>query len=339
MAIRMKDVAQDLGLSVITISKVLRNHSDISSATRERVLRRMKELNYRPNLAARALVTGKSYLMGLVVPDLVHPFFSQLAKGVSKVLRKKGYGLIMSSSEEDPDLERQELEQLMGRGLDVYLIASAQSLVDSFQKIEEHGRPYILIDRKFTGLDAHFVGTDDRAIGRMATEHLIENRCRRIAFIGGRDTSPVVDRMQGYREVLAEKGLRVPDAYVRRLAHGDDSADETGYEAMRVLLSADEPPDGVFCYNDPSAMGAMRAILEAGFEIPGDIAIVGCGNLNYAPLLRVPLSSVDQQSELMGERAAKLALALTENKAGMRKAKSILMQPALIARESSIRNT
>lgn len=338
MATRMKDVAQDLGLSVITISKVLRNHSDISPATRERVLRRMKELNYRPNLAARSLVTGKSYLMGLVVPDLVHPFFSQLAKGVSKVLRKKGYGLIMSSSEEDPDLERQELEQLMGRGLDVYLIASAQSVVDSFQKIEEHDRPYILIDRKFTGLHAYFVGTDDRAIGRMATGHLIENRCRRIAFIGGRDTSPVVDRMQGYREVLAEKGLCVPDAYVRRLVHGDDSADETGYEAMRALLSADEPPDGVFCYNDPSAMGAMRAILEAGLQIPGDIAIVGCGNLNYAPLLRVPLSSVDQQSELMGERAAKLALALAENKAGMRKARSILMQPTLIARESSIRN-
>ncbi len=337
MAIRMKDVAQDLGLSVITISKVLRNHSDISPATRERVLKRMKELNYRPNLAARALVTGRSYLIGLVVPDLMHSFFSQLAKGVTRVLRKKGYNLIMSSSEEDPDLEKQEVEQMLGRGLDVFLIASAQLSVDSFRRIEEHNKPYILIDRKFSGLAANFVGTDDRAIGRMATEHLAENGCRRIAFIGGRNTSPAIERMQGYHDVLAERGLWVSDDYVRRLERGDDSADLNGYEAMKTLLRLDNSPDGVFCYNDPSAMGAMKAILEAGLQIPRDIAIIGCGNVNYAPLLRVPLSSVDQQSELMGERAAKLALSLTENKPGARRPKTILMEPSLVVRESSMR--
>src|SRR5450432_3073341 len=104
MASRMKDIARDLSVSVITVSKVLRNHPDISEATRDRVLQRMKELNYRPNLAARSLVTGKSYSVGLIVPDLVHPFFAELAKGISRVLRERGYGLMISSSEENAGL-------------------------------------------------------------------------------------------------------------------------------------------------------------------------------------------------------------------------------------------
>ncbi len=99
MAVRMKDIAQDLGVSMVTVSKVLRNHPDIGEETRERVLRRMEELNYRPNLAARALVTGKTHLMGLVVPDLVHSFFSQIANAISKVIRKQGYSLVISSSQ------------------------------------------------------------------------------------------------------------------------------------------------------------------------------------------------------------------------------------------------
>jgi LacI family transcriptional regulator len=102
MAVRMKDIAHELGVSIVTISKVLRNHSDISEETRQRVLKRMKELNYRPNLAARALVTGRSFTVGLVVPDLVHPFFADVATGITRVLRKKGYSLVISSSEEDP---------------------------------------------------------------------------------------------------------------------------------------------------------------------------------------------------------------------------------------------
>ena len=107
--VRMKDIARDVGVSVVTVSKVLRNHSDISSETRDRVLKWMKELNYRPNLAARTLVTGRTYTIGLVVPDLVHPFFAEVAKGISQVLRKKGYSLLISSSEEDPELERSEI--------------------------------------------------------------------------------------------------------------------------------------------------------------------------------------------------------------------------------------
>src|SRR5215471_20381863 len=112
MPVRMKDIARDLGVSVVTVSKVLRNHSDIGEETRARVLQRMKELNYRPNLAARALVTGRTHAIGLIVPDLVHPFFGQVAKALSGILRSKGYSLVLSSSDDDSELEQQEIEQL-----------------------------------------------------------------------------------------------------------------------------------------------------------------------------------------------------------------------------------
>src|SRR5689334_17634778 len=132
MPVRMKDIAKDLDLSIVTISKVLRDHPDISEETRERVLKRMKEVNYRPNLAARALVTGRTYSIGLVVPDLIHPFFGEVAKGMSGVLRKKGYNLVISSSEEEPELERQEVDQLLARRVDALIIASTQTSAEMF---------------------------------------------------------------------------------------------------------------------------------------------------------------------------------------------------------------
>ncbi len=338
MPVRMKDVAQDLGLSVVTISKVLRNHQDISSETRERVLKRIKELGYRPNWAARSLVTGKSYLVGLVVPDLLHPFFAEVAKGASRELRKRGYSLVLSSSEEDPELEKQEIEQLLGRGLDAFIIASAQTGVETFKQIEEQAKPYVLVDRKIDRLVAPFVGIDDHEVGRMATEHLCAIGCRRIAYIGAQVTSPALGRLDGYREALSKAGRRINESYIMRRAHGDDSSDVSGYEAMNLLLDLDPPPDGVFCYNDPMAMGAMKAIVERGNHIPDDIAIIGCGNVLYSSLLRVPLTSIDQQSQTVGERAAKLALAILAGKHA-NKPKTILMKPKLIVRESTRRGT
>src|SRR5436305_12221259 len=160
MPARMKDIAQDLNVSVVTVSKVLRDHPDIGAETRERVLKRMKELNYRPNLAARALVTGRTHAIGLIVPDLVHPFFGQVAKALSSAIRTKGYSLMLSSSDDDPALEEQEIEQMLSRRVDVLVVASAQRTPDVFRRIEEQNTPYILIDRRFDGLQAHFVGID-----------------------------------------------------------------------------------------------------------------------------------------------------------------------------------
>ena len=337
MAIRLKDIANELGLSVVTVSKVLRDHPDIGAETRKRVLRRMRELNYQPNLAARSLVTGRTWTLGLVVPDLLHPFFADIAKVISSETRNHGYSLFISSSDEDPDLEMQEIKHLLARRVDVILVASAQRSVDCFRMIEEQNMPYILIDRRFQGLDANFVGVDDEAVGALATSHLIEQGCHRVAHIRGPEVSTALGRLMGYKQALASHGLKpLPGHIVSLGASGDHRGEKGGYEAAKKLLSAKPRPDGIFCFNDPSALGAMRAILDAGLRIPRDMAVIGCGNFSYSDFLRIPLSSVDQGSELIGKFAGDLAVALANRKSKV-KSKAKLVTPRVVVRASSQR--
>jgi LacI family transcriptional regulator len=330
----MKDLAAELGVSVVTISKVLRNHSDISQETKDRVLKRMRELNYRPNLAARALVTGRTSAIGFVVPDLVHPFFAEVAKGLSKVFRARGYSLLIASSEEEPDLEKQEIDQMLARQVDALVIASTQWSAESFARIEEHGTPYVLIDRSFKDHAANFVGIDDVKAGLLATGHLIATGRRRIAHLRGPLHSTGAGRLEGYRQALAAHAIEVPESYVIAGRYADANAGQVGYEGMQQLLACNPRPDAVFCYNDPSAMGALRAILEAGLRIPEDIAVASCGNVHYADFLRVPLTSVDQNSFEIGTRAASLALELVDAKSAP-PPRTELVEPRLVVRASS----
>jgi len=332
----MKDIARELGVSVVTVSKVIRNHADIGEETRQRVLKRVKELNYQPNPAARALVTGKTYTAGLIVPDLVHPFFAEVATGLSNALRRKSYSLLISSSQGDPELERQEIKRLLNRRLDALVIASTQWTVESFRRIEEQKVPYILIDRAFLGMPANFVGVDDVKVGRIATEHLIDVGCRRIAHVRGAAVSTAIGRLEGYNQALSKHQMTSYQGYVVTGRSADADSWSSGYEAMKKLLTLNPPPDGVFCYNDPIAIGGIDAILEAGLRVPQDIAVVGCGNLHFDKSLRVPLSSVDQQSVAIGERAGKLVLSVIEAKTPPQP-KSIMLEPNLIARESTRR--
>jgi LacI family transcriptional regulator len=333
----MKDIARDLGVSVITISKVLRNHPDVGDETRERVLARVKELDYRPNLAARSLVTGRTYLVGLVVPDLLHPFFAEIAKSLSETLRGSGYYLIVSSSEEDPDIEEQEINQLLARRLDTLIIASCRSTVDLFFRIENQKTPYVLIDRSLPGLTANFIGVDDEAVGRIATRHLIEIGCKRIAHIRGPETSTGIRRVDGYKQALAEAGQRVVDDYIITEFKGDIETKQRGAEAMRQLLSLKPRPDGLFCFNDPLAMGAINYAVDHGVRIPEDIAVIGCGNLHYDDSLRVPLSSIDQHSRRIGEEAARIALGILNSKIPP-KPQTVVLQPELVVRRSTERH-
>jgi LacI family transcriptional regulator len=338
MSVTMKDIAQELGISIGTVSKVLRDHPDISPETRERVRKRMRELNYRPNLAARALVTGRTHTIGLVVPDLVHPFFGEVAGGLSKLLRKKGYSLIITSSDEDFAMENRAIDQLLARRVDALILASSQRDPGFLHHIEKLKTPLVLIDRRPEGGKVNFVGISDEEIGRIATEHLIEMGCRRIAHIGGPAISTAVGRLRGYRQALERHGLPVDPAYIISRDHADEASDTTGYEAMMELLGKKRAPDGVFCYNDPTAMGAMLAAIEKGIHIPRQLAMIGSGNVRYAKFLRVPLSTIDQQSAEIGERAATLALKLIESKT-QPKPSTILLTPRLVVRESSSRRS
>ena len=338
MPIRLKDIAVDLGLSVVTISKVLRNHPDIAEETRERVLKRVKELDYQPNITARSLVTGRSYLIGLIVPSLIHPFFAELAKALSAAIRKQGYSTIISSSEEDPELEAREIQQLTGRRLDALVVASAGTDIQPFLRLERHGVPYVLIDRELPGLSANFVGINDEAAGRMATEHLIDQRCKNIAHIRGHDNSTGAQRFEGYKRAIQLRGIPYSESLVVPGSQVDVNSEMMGAEAMRLLLKRRPAPDGVFAYNDPLAIGAVAEILESGLRIPEDIAVIGCGNLHYDAALRIPLSSVDQKSETIGQRTAEILLGILESKIRPQP-RSIILEPSLVLRASSMKNS
>jgi LacI family transcriptional regulator len=334
LAIRLKDIAQDLGISTVTVSKVLRGNKDISDKTRARVLKRMRELNYKPNMLARGLASGRTYTVGLVVPDLVHPFFAEFAKSLAGTLRGAQMALLLASAEENPELEQQEIRTLLGRNVDVLLIASCQPQLKSFYELGDERTPFLLVDRNFPYLAAHFVGSDDYEIGRIATEHLISIGRRRIAHIGGRAMSPSVERLRGYRDTLRRHQLDSPEESIVTRELVEESGDDAGYQAMQELLKLRHRPDAVFCYNDLTAIGAMEAVRAAGLTVPGDIAFVGTGNLRYARYLRVPLTSVDQQPEVLGTRAGELALEV------MAKpdlpSKAVLLSPRLVIRQSSV---
>jgi LacI family transcriptional regulator len=334
MAVRLKDIARDLGVSVITVSKVLRNHPDIGEETKARVLQRVRELNYKPNPVARALVTGRTLSIGLVVPDLVHPFFAEIAKGLSGVLHDSGYGLLIASSEENVEREIHIIEGMLARRVDALLLASARPATECAPLGPDKKTPCILIDRRFPGDPTHFVGIDDARAGALATAHLIEAGCLRIAHIRGPQVSTALGRLQGYREALSHAGLTMPASYVVTEATGDEKGDVSGYEAMKQLLAIQPRPDGVFCYNDPAAMGAMQAILEAGLRVPQDIAVIGCGNVVYAPFLRVPLSSIDQKSASIGHQAGEMALSLVSTKTPPAP-QTVLLEPELVVRSST----
>jgi LacI family transcriptional regulator, galactose operon repressor len=334
MAVTMLDIARDLKVSVVTVSKALRNQGRISAATRKRVLRRAKDLHYQMNWVARSLVTRRTYTIGLLLPEFTHPFFAEIARAVAQTVRPHGYHVIISYFEEDPELEVSEADSLLARQVDGLIIASAQPArcLDLFERIQSRNVPYVLIDRPIAGLRASFVGVDNRAIGRLATEHLIDQGCSRIGHLRGPEIGIAAERYEGYRRALVKHGLRVHASYVVAAGRGD----EMGYEGMQRLLRVRPSLDGVFCYSDPVAIGAIKAILEAGLKVPNDISVVGAGNVHYSDLLAVPLTTVDQGTCQMGARAAELLIERILLKRSARP-KKILISPKLVERESTRR--
>ncbi|HEY1767468.1 MAG TPA: LacI family DNA-binding transcriptional regulator [Terracidiphilus sp.] len=334
MVTRLKDIADELGVSVVTVSRALRDRPDIAKETKAKILDRVKQLNYRPNLMARSLVTGRSSLIGLVVPDLIHPFFAEIAKSLAATLRKKHYFLIVSSSESDPQLEQDEIEHMLAHHLDCFVVASCQKDPENLRRIGEAGVPLVLIDRSFPGFSSNFIGVDDFRAAELAVEHLIAQGCKRITHIRGPETNVGNRRAEGYRSALARHGMHAPDHYVVSCGEASDSDGETrGKRAMEEVLALQPRPDGVFCFNDTVAVGAMVKTIEEGLRIPRDVSIVGCGNFHYSSKLQVPLSSIDQKSKEIGERTAKMITALLEKPSA--RPRTVILEPELIVRDSS----
>jgi LacI family transcriptional regulator, galactose operon repressor len=330
----IKEIAKRARVSIATVSRTINAPHRVHPDTARRVRKVLEDYDYYPNLTARALVTGRTNLIGLVVPNLIHSFFAEISQSLSRVLRDSGYSLLICSSDEDPEIERQTLTHLLARGVDALLIATVQQDKEIFPRSVKPRVPYVLVDRRVDGLSANFVGVDDEKVGFLATEHLIEAGCRRIAHIGGVQISTASGRLEGYKRALKKHQFAVDPEYIVTAKRMDESADSAGYYAAMQLLALKTCPDGIFCYNDPVAIGAMRAILENGMRIPENIALIGSGNLHLDTALRVPLSTVDQQCQRIGECAASLAVDLI-GEGKQKQPKAILLVPKVVVRESS----
>ncbi|HEV3142194.1 MAG TPA: LacI family DNA-binding transcriptional regulator [Vicinamibacterales bacterium] len=328
----MKRIAGELGVSITTVSKVLNNQPDISDATRTRVLAKVEELGYQRNAAARSLSLRRTHTLGIVIPDLMHSFFVEVIAGIEPVASVRGYGLLLCSSSEDAGKERAELEMLRGRQVDGIVLASANASgnTDMLLQLTEQGTNLVMIDRDdHPSVTCHRVLTDDEQVGRLATTHLVDVGCRAIAHIGGPPIVHAKRREKGWRAALKASGVKPADDWIVR--GGFMEAD--GYRAMKRLLTVRPKIDAVFAANDPSAIGAMKAIWDAGLRVPQDIAVVGVGDIALGDLLRVPLTTVGWSRRDQGRHAAELLLNGLESDAD--RPQRIIIPPRLIVRESS----
>ena len=329
----MRRIAGELGVSVMTVSKVLNNHGDISEATRDRVLAKIEEVGYQRNAVARSLTLRRSHTIGIVIPDLMHSFFVEVIGGIEPVASVRGYGLLLCSSGEDPVKERAGLEMLRSRQVDGIILASAHGSEnhDLLKQMIGLGTAIVMIDRDdHPQVDCHRVLTDDEHVGVLATAHLLDQGRKAIAHIGGPDVCHAKRREHGWRETMSARGVKVaPDWFIQAGFMESD-----GYRAMKRLLNVRPRVDGVFAVNDPAAIGAMKAIWEAGLQVPDDVAVVGVGDIALSDLLRVPLTTVGWSRKDQGLNAAELLLSGLDND-DRRAPRRVIIPPHLVARKSS----
>jgi len=329
----MKRIAEDLGVSITTISKVLNNRADIGAATRARVLARIAELGYQPNAVARSLTLRRTHTLGIVIPDLMHSFFVEVLAGLEAAARPRGYGLLLCSSNEDPRKERAELQLLAQRQVDGVVLASTHvsSNADLLHRLIGNGVGLVMIDRDdHPDVPCDRVLTDDEQVGRLATAHLVATGRRAVAHIAGPRIVHARRRTEGYRQALATARIRVRPEWIVRGGFKEIE----GYRAMTRLLALRRRPDAVFAANDPAAIGAMKAIWEAGLRVPDDIAVVGAGDIAHGDLLRVPLTTISWSRSDLGRRAAELLLDRIDNH-GRGRYRRVVIPPRLVVRGSS----
>ncbi len=332
MSATLADIARELGISKMTVSRAINNNPLVKAKTRDQVLEVSRRLNYQPNHFARALATNRSYLIGVIVPDLMHSYFAEILHGIGSVARSAKFQIVIGNSEEHIAREISEVEALHSR-TDGLIIAPCipASKVDFYSRMIEQDAKIVLIDRTLDGLNCPMVSTDDVEVGRLATEHLINLGHTRVGHLRGTVTSTSKKRFEGYKQALADRSIPLDKSLVRECG----LMESDGYRAMKDWLAEGDVPTAIFAVNDPTAIGAMQAMDEAGINIGKDIAIVGCGNIHYGDMLRVPLTTVSWSRGEMGQAAARLLIRLIEEEAGDDvKGQKLILSPSLLVRKS-----
>ena len=330
------DLAQELNISVSTVSRALNGHSAISEATTKRVVELANKLGYQPNNLAAGLRRGRSRMLGVIVPHIDGNFFSQVVKGIEAAASKAGYHVLICQSNEDVVHERENIETMMNAQVEGILVSLSRTTREfrHFEKIRKRDIPLVFFDRILEGQDVNAVVLDDRAGGYRATRHLLEQGYQRIAHFGGPQHLNIYKhRRQGYEDALREHGLPV----LEELIYICDMKMEDGTDGMKQLLALPTPPDAVFSASDFTLVGVLEAVKEHGLRVPDDIGLVGFSNELFARLTEPKLTSIDQHCELMGRSATKLLLQIMEEQGQHFAPRHIVLQPDLFVRASSLR--
>jgi LacI family transcriptional regulator len=330
MSVTLADIARELGLSKMTVSRAINDDPLVNAKTKARVLEVSRRLNYQPNHFARALVTNRSFLIGVIVPDLMHSYFAEIMHGIAAFARSANYQIVIGNTEEHVSREVNEVEALRWR-TDGLIIAPAVPLskADIYREMIKNGTKIVLIDRTLEGVDCPMVTTDNIEVGLIGTEHLIKLGHKRVGHLKGTSTSTSRERLEGYKQALSRNDLPFDKSLVRE----SGLMEPDGYAAMKAWIKSGDLPTAIFAVNDPAAIGAMQAMTEAGLEIGKDIAIVGGGNIHYGDMLRVPLTTVSWSRSEMGQAAARLLIQLIEGAADSGHQK-VILSPTLVIRES-----
>lgn len=310
MIVTMRDVAERAGVSVTTVSHVINETRPVSDELRDRVRSAMDQLGYRPNRLARSLRQGRTYTIGMIVPDSANPFFAEMARHVEDATFSHGYSLILCNSDGDLDKERFYVRRLAEKQVDGILFIAAGGGGDHIEPLLKRRIPVVLVDRILPHVAVDAVLTDNRGGGCIATQHLLDLGHRRIACIAGpSDVTPSGERVAGYRQALQDAGAAVDEGLIVR--GGFDY--ESGYRAAGQLLSRSPRPSAIFACNDLMAVGAISAAVRMGLRVPDDVSIMGFDDVRLASFTVPLLTTVRQPKQEMGVLAATLLLARIED--------------------------
>ena len=331
--ISMKDIAQKLGVSVPTVSRALRNSPEISDELCEKVKTLAKKMNYIPNPFAMSLRRNAPRTIGVIVPDIVTHFFSSIVKGIEETAVANGYFIIITTSSENSEHEKRNIENLVNMRVEGIIACLSQDTTDysHFLALKEINMPVVLFDRTCLPDQFSTVIADGVESARMATQHFIDNGNHRIAFIGGPNHLDIVrKRKHGYLEALRANNIPIEKELVvcRKIDYRE------GKIAAEQLLSLTNPPDAILAMNDTLAFAAIDVIKSHHLRIPDDIAIIGYTDEEHANYVEPKLSAVCHQTYEMGQSACELLLSQIK---GDTKVKQIIVPTQLQIRKSSMK--
>ncbi|WP_438972385.1 LacI family DNA-binding transcriptional regulator [Polaribacter sp.] len=334
----IKDIANVLNISAAAVSKALHNDSRISEKTKKAVRQVAENLNYQPNHLASALRSGKSKLVGVIVPKTNSNFFSATIHNIEEVLNKEGYNIIITQSNESYKKECANIDTLLYTQVDGIIASMANETVklDHFEKIKAAGIPLITFDRGENDLNVDYIGIDDYQSSHIIIDHLVAQGCKRIAHIGGfKHTRIYNNRIRGYLDALKKYDLSLE----KELLLESDLSIEDGRNKMEELLALDNKPDAVYVAGDYAALGALQVLNEKKIKIPEQIALVGFGDEPFANMVSPKMTSVNQHSYQIGKIAAEKFLEYTKQNTIQQSLQKHILKAELIIRESSLKKT